>query len=217
VPGQSQPNNRFRDPRLLLYPRSAYGWGAYPSWFGGRSYWNPPLDGYGSGFYRGDENENRETARAEPTPPPLPPAVDPADTTSPTQEQARALNQLEAMPEYRRALAELQQAQTELDAITQRVLDKLKANDADYQALLSERDRAADQVEAVQAAARIPAPAEVTPAAQRKLDLKSRITKKEQAAIAADPEARAARARVTEANERVTAMRQQARGAGAAR
>ncbi|MDB5320325.1 MAG: hypothetical protein JWN40_1956 [Phycisphaerales bacterium] len=121
------------------------------------------------------------------------------------------------MPEYRRALAELQQAQTELDAISTRVLDKLKTGDADYQALLNERDRAEDRVEAVQAAARVPSPEAVTTAAQKKLDLKSRITKKEQAAIAADPEARAAKARVTEANERVTAMRQQARGAGIAR
>jgi uncharacterized protein YdcH (DUF465 family) len=172
------------------------------------------VDGYGSGFYRGDGTNDGDAARSEPAP--LPPG-NPADTSSPTQDQAKALNQLEAMPEYRRALAELQQAQTELDTVSTRVLDKLKTGDADYQALLNERDRAEDRVEAVQAAARVPSPEAVTPAAQKKLDLKSRITKKEQAAVAADPEARAAKARVAEANERVTAMRQQARGAGIAR
>jgi uncharacterized protein YdcH (DUF465 family) len=121
------------------------------------------------------------------------------------------------MPEYRQALAELQQAQAEYDRISQDVLERLKKGDGDYRELLAQRDHAEDQVEAVQAAARIPAPAAVTPAAQKKLDLKSKITRKEQAALAADPQARAAKARVTEANERVTAMRQQARGAAPAR
>jgi uncharacterized protein YdcH (DUF465 family) len=119
------------------------------------------------------------------------------------------------MPEYRQALAELQQAQSEYVRISADVLDKLKKGDAEYQTLLAQRDRAEDQVEAVQASARIPAPEAVTPAAQKKLDLKSKITRKEQSALAADPQARAAKARLTEANERVNAMRQQARGAGA--
>jgi uncharacterized protein YdcH (DUF465 family) len=169
------------------------------------------VDGYGSGFYHGggDGSYDRDTARSEP--PPMP--TNPADTTSPTQDQAKALNQLEGMPEYRQALAELQQAQAEYDRISQDVLDKLKNGDADYRALLDQKEHAEDQVEAVQASARIPAPEAVTPAAQKKLDLKAKITRKEQAALAADPQARAAKARLTEANERVNAMRQQARGA----
>ena len=104
---------------------------------------------------------------------------------------------------------------TEYDRISQDVLAKLKTGDADYRALLEQKDHAEDQVEAVQASARIPAPEAVTPAAQKKLDLKSKITRKEQAALAADPQARAAKARLTEANEHVNAMRQQARGATA--
>jgi len=55
------------------------------------------------------------------------------------------------MPEYRQALAELQQAQSEYDRISADVLDKLKKGDAEYQTLLAQRDRAEDQVEAVQA------------------------------------------------------------------
>jgi uncharacterized protein YdcH (DUF465 family) len=183
-------------------------------WFGGHSYWNPPVDGYGSGFYRGDGTYDSDTAQNQPAPPP-PTPPNPADTTSPTQDQAKALNQLEGMPEYRQALAELQQAQSEYVRISADVLDKLKKGDAEYQTLLAQRDRAEDQVEAVQASARIPAPEAVTPAAQKKLDLKSKITRKEQSALAADPQARAAKARLTDANERVNAMRQQARGAGA--
>jgi len=202
---------------LLLYPRSAYGWAPYSTWFGGSSYWSSPVDGYGSGFYHngGGNDGAYDHATAQSQPAPTPP--NPTDTASPTQDQARALNQLEGMPEYRQALAELQQAQAEYDRISQDVLDKLKTADADYRALLDQKEHAEDQVEALQASARIPAPQAVTPAAQKKLDLKAKITRKEQAALAADPQARAAKARLTEANERVNAMRQQARSAAAPR
>ena len=75
---------------------------------------------------------------------------------------------------------------------------------------MKERDELQDEVEAVQASAKIPSPQTVTPAAQKKLDINSRITRMEQDAIAADPQASAAKAKVVELNEKLTALRKQA-------
>jgi hypothetical protein len=183
---------------MFILPGALYGWAPYSWWYDGNSYWWPPMD---SGYDGGGSYSDRDTGTS--------------DSVPPTDEQAKALNQLEGMPEYRRALAELKQAQADYDAASARVLDKLKEK-ADYQALVKERDRAEDRVEALQAGARIPSPERVTPAAQRKLDLSAKITRMEQQAINADPQARAAKAKLQEATERVTAMRQQARD-GAAR
>jgi hypothetical protein len=194
---------RRHDRRIFILPGSLYGWAPYSWWYNGNSYWWPPTDGGYEGGSYSDRDSNY-----------VPPAV-PPDTATPTDEQAKALNQLEGMPEYRHALTELKQAQADYDAASARVLDKVKEN-ADYQALVKERDRAEDRVEALQAGARIPSPEQVTPAAQRKLEVSAKITRMEQQAINADPQARSAKAKLQEATDRVTAMRQQARD-GAAR
>jgi hypothetical protein len=186
--------------RVLILPGSLYGWAPYSWWYSGNSYW----DGYDGSSY-----SDRDTGSSDYVPPAVPP-----DTATPTDEQAKALNQLEGMPEYRRALTELKQAQADYDAASAAVLDKVKEQ-ADYQALAKERDRAEDRVEALQAGARIPSPERVTPAAQRKLEVSAKITRMEQQAINADPQARAAKAKLQEASDRVTAMRQQARDSAA--
>jgi uncharacterized protein YdcH (DUF465 family) len=182
-------------------------------WWSGNSYWFPPLDGltngyYGDGAYDRGNYDDGSTARGSARPVP----TVPPDTTAPGQDQARALNALEASPDYRLAVSELQKAQADLDSATDRVRDKLKEN-PQYKALVDERDGLQDKVEAVQASAKIPAPEQVTPVAQRKLDLSGKITRMERDAIAADPQALAAQKRVDVANARVTAMRQAARGA----
>jgi hypothetical protein len=87
--------------------------------------------------------------------------------------------------------------------------------DPEYQRVVAERDRAEDHVEAVQAGAKIPPnPERVTPAAQHKLNVSSKITKMEQDAIAADAEASAAKAKMVEANARLSALRKQAEASG---
>jgi hypothetical protein len=202
-PGDIQ-NNNARDRhgrRAFILPGSLYGWAPYSWWYNGNSYW----DGYDGSSY-----SDRDTGSSDYVPPAVPP-----DTAIPTDEQAKALNQLEGMPDYRRALTEVKQAQADYDAASARVLDKVKEK-ADYQALVKERDRAEDRVEALQAGARIPSPERVTPVAQRKLEVSAKITRMEQQAINADPQARSAKAKLQEATDRVTAMRQQARD-GAAR
>jgi hypothetical protein len=112
-------------------------------------------------------------------------------------------------------VAELKKAQNAYESASARALEKVKS-DPQYQTLVKQRDQAADQVEAVQAGAKIPSPERATPAAEKKLDLSTKITRMEQDAIAADPQASAAKARMVDLNERLTAMRKQAQAAGAA-
>jgi hypothetical protein len=97
-----------------------------------------------------------------------------------------------------------------------RVLARLR-EDPEYRRLVAQRDQAEERVEAVQAGARTPAATNterVIPAAQQKLQVSSKVTKMEQDAIAADPQASAARAKMVEANERLAAMRKQAEAQG---
>jgi hypothetical protein len=103
-------------------------------------------------------------------------------------------------------MAEMKKAQAAYDSASQRALEKLKS-DPNYQELVRQRDHLGDKVEAVQASAKIPSPEQVTPAAQQKLDVSSRVTRMEQDAISADPTAKAAKDRMVELNEKLTAMR----------
>lgn len=170
-------------------------WAPYDWWYDGNSYPWPTLP----------DNVDGGDARADDTTTPTPPA----DTPGPAVEQGRALNSLEATPAYAQLVAEARKAQAAYDAASVRVLEKLKS-DPNYQALLKERDRAEEQVEAVQAGARFPNPEKVTPAAQRKLEISARVTRMEQDALAADPQASQAKARLVELTEQVKAARKQA-------
>lgn len=203
----NNPNNRIRI--IRVYPRALYGWAPYSWWFSGNSYWWPPMDDYGNPYDYDNPNRHPSDEGAASSIPPEPP-VTPPDTSAPTEDQAKALNELEASPGYRLALADLKLAQSDFDAARQRVLDKLK-DDPEYRALIDERDHAEKHVEAAQASARILNPEAVTPAAQRKLDLNAKITRMEQAALDADPDARAAQVRLVKTKARVTAMRQGAK------
>src|SRR5206468_2539314 len=109
---------------------------------------------------------------------------------------AQSADQLEGMPEYRLLMAELKKAQNQYETASARALEKVKAK-PEYQALVKERDQANQQVEAVQASAKVPPPVErVAPVAEKKLDVSTKITRMEQDAIAADPQASAAKARM---------------------
>jgi hypothetical protein len=189
-----------------IYPRAMYGWAPYSWWFSGNSYWWPPMEDYGNPYDYDNQNRRPYDEGTASTLPPETPAT-PPDTSPPTLEQAKALNQLEASPDYRLALADLKLAQHDYDSARDRVLEKLKKN-PEYQALVEKRDHAAEHVEAVQAAARIPNPESVTPAAQRKLDINAKVTRMEQAALDADPSAHAAEETLVKAKARVAAMRQ---------
>jgi hypothetical protein len=210
-PGDNNPNNNPNNPTPVyrVYPRALYGWAPYNWWYSGNSYWWPPMEDYGNPYDYDNQNRRPSDEGTASSIPPEPP-VTPPDTSAPTQDQAKALNELEASPEYRLALADLKLAQSDFDAARRRVLDKLKDN-REYQTLIDERDHAAKHVEAAQASARIPTPEAVTPAAQRKLDINAKITRIEQAALDADPDARAAQERLVKTKARVTAMRQGAK------
>jgi hypothetical protein len=190
------------NPRTIIVAPGLSTWGPYTWWYSGSSYWWPPLDGT---YDRRDDEYSREGTATSNYPP--------ANLPAPSQVQAQSVNQLEGMPEYRQLVAELKKAQNEYETASRRAIEKVKSN-PEYQALVKERDKAQSQVEAVQASAKIPPPAErVTPAAEKKLDVSTRITRMEQDAIAADPQASAAKARMVDLNERLTAMRKQAEGA----
>jgi hypothetical protein len=198
-----------------------YGYrGISPWWYGdgGYGYWryDDDRDYYGSGYYdddyRGPGTEGSAGVNNANYPPPAPIPTGPS--AGPIQDQARSINQLEGMPEYRQLTAELGRAQAAYDAAAGRVLDKLKKDEA-YQRLLQQKEHAEDRVEAVQAGAKIPNPDAVIPEAQRKMNTSAAITKMEQQAIAADPQASAAKRAVQEINDRLTALRKQAQAPGA--
>jgi hypothetical protein len=189
-----------------------YGWAPYTWWYNGNNYWMPPVwsndyyddNGYyGDGYRAADDSDRYDRVAPPPTP----------ATPSPTQEQARAANALQGMPAYNQAMVEFKSAQAAYDDAVARVMDRLR-QDPEYKRLVAQRDRADDRVEAVQAGARIaPNPDRVLPAAQQKLQVSSKITRMEQDAIAADPQASAAKAKLVAANEKLAALRKQA-GAG---
>jgi len=203
--------NRFRNAPVYILPQT-YGWAPYTWWFNGNSYWFPPAwdEGYDGNDGYTERNDDRYDRVAPPTP------TVPANPT-PAQEQAQSTNALQGMPAYSQALVEFKAAQQAYEDASARVLAKLR-KDPEYQRLLNQRDHAADRVEAVQAGAKIPPSVErVTPAAQQKLEVSSKVTKMEQDAISADPEAAAAKARMVEANARLSALRKQAEASGGGR
>jgi hypothetical protein len=165
------------------------------------------MEDYGNPYDYDNQNRRPSDEGVTSSLPPETPAA-PPDTSAPTLDQAKALNELEASPDYRLALADLKLAQSDYESARARVLDKLKENEK-YQSLVKERDRAAEHVEAAQAAARIPDPQAVTPSAQWKLDINAKITRMEQAALDADPDAHAAQEKLVKAKARVAAMRQE--------
>ena len=183
---------------IVVGPGWLNTWGPYTWWWSGNSYWWPPMDGNYGNYANDNEPSSNQSAVTSANP-----------TYAPAADQARAQNELESLPEYSRAMVELKQAQSVYDTASRRALEKLKSN-PQYQALLKERDELQEEVEAVQASAKIPSPQTVTPAAQKKLDINSRITRMEQDAIAADPQASAAKAKVVALNEKLTALRKQA-------
>jgi hypothetical protein len=207
-----KPNDPNHPDNVTYVLPQQYGWAPYTWWFSGNSAWMPTVfndgyydNGYYGDDYRADDRDRYDRAVSPPTPP----------TPSPTQEQARAANALQGMPAYNQAMVEFKSAQAAYDDAVARVTDRLR-QDPEYRRLVAERDRAGDRVEAVQAGARIaPNPDRVLPAAQQKLQVSSKITKMEQDAIAADPQASAAKAKLVEANEKLTALRKQAEASGA--
>ena len=199
-----------------------YQWAPYTWWFRGNSYWLPPMAdaGYYGGGYRDDEDDDdyyRSRGRYDegrydrvaPTP-----AA--AAAPSAAQEQARSVNAGEGMPAYSQAMLEFKAAQSAYEAASERVLAKLR-EDPGYRRLVAQRDRKTGEVEAVQAGAKVPpaASGQVLSAAQEKLNVSSKVTRMEQDAIAADAEASAAKAKMVEANERLSALRKQAEALGA--
>lgn len=208
---------------VVVFPYSFRG--VTPWWYGG-GYGYPwyryddDRGYYGDDYYNGDAYGSAPSNEGSPgvnnlTPRPQPP-IPTGPSAGPIQDQARSINQLEGTPEFRQLSSELAKAQAAYDAASARVVEKLK-DDPEYQRLVNQREHADDRVEAVQAGARIPDPVQVTPAAERKMKLSSAITKMEQQAIAADPQAAAARKVVMELNDRVTALRKQAQSAPVAR
>jgi hypothetical protein len=207
--------SRPRYPGATYILPTQYAWAPYTWWFNGNSYWLPSGwddgyagDGYRDNYSRDDAYDDSRYDRVAPTP------AAPA-TPSPAQEQARSANAVEGMPAYNQAMVEFKAAQQAYEDASERVLARLR-QEPEYQRLAARRDRAADKVEARQASAKVPPNASdrVLSAAQEKLNVSTQVTKMEQDAIAADPQASAAKARMVEANERLAAMRKQAEASG---
>jgi hypothetical protein len=163
-------------------------------------------DGAG-GWYDDNYDETRRSDRAANTPANPEPAPAPAPAPAPGQGAAA----LDVDHAYRQLVADVARLQARYDDAVRKVLERLKKDNADYRELLAQRDRADERVEAVQASSKLgPDPAKVAPAAQRKLDIKSRITQMEQDAIRNDPEASAARKDLEQATAKLSAARKSA-------
>jgi hypothetical protein len=178
------------------------GYMPYSWWYNGDSYWSQPYENYPNNDQQANNGGTAPAAPAQNMP-------TPGSAPTPAQDQAKSTNQLEAAPSYRQAVADMAKAQAAYDSASAKVLEKLKT-DPKYQSLIQQRDHAEDKVEAVQAAAKIPSPEQVTPIAQKKLDLSSKITHMEQDAIQADPDAAAAKSRLVDLNAQVQTFKKQA-------
>ncbi len=182
------------------------GYMPYSWWYKGDSYWSQPYESYPDNNQQADNGSSTPAAPAQNVP-------TPGRAPTPAQDQAKATNQLEGSPSYRQAVAQLAKVQAAYDAASAKALEKLKKN-PEYQALIQHRDHAQDKVEAVQASAKIPSPEQVTPIAQKKLDLNSKITRMEQDAIQSDPDAAAAKSKVVDLNAQVQTLKKQPQNAG---
>jgi hypothetical protein len=183
----------------------------YGSYFPTYSFFGDRMDDF-DGWY-GDtggwyDDNYDETRRADRTATETPDYSQPTPAPVPAQGAAA----LEADPAYRDLVAEVARLQAKFDEASRSVIERLKKDNADYREWLAKLDAADDTVEARQASSRLggPDPAKVAPAAQQKLDIKSKITRMEQDAIRNDPEASAARQKVEEATARLNAMRKAA-------
>jgi hypothetical protein len=199
--GNGDHRRDLRGRRFTFVPQ--WWWGSAIGYSDG-SYYGLP---YYPGNYYGDDSYDQPATDAGT-------ATSGGDvTSSPAQDQAKATNELEGMPEFAQTQLELKKNQAAYDTLSRKALDKLKSN-SEYQGLVAQREAAQDQVEAIQASARGASPERVLPTAQRKLELSARITRMEQDAIAADPEAAAAKAKIVELTEKLTTLRKQAQAAG---
>jgi hypothetical protein len=189
----------------------------YDSYFPNVGFYGNGVDDYSGWDDRGGWNDGATEARRRDRAADAVERENPATTAPPVTPPAAGAGAaaLNADPTYREALAEAARLQARYDAASRKVLDDLKTTSPDYRELLAQRERADGRVDAAQASSvQGVDPSKVAPAAQRKLELNSKITQMEQDAIRRDPQASAARKALEQANARVTAMRRAA-GAGA--
>ena len=213
-------NERIAQQPIVIFPTApvtAWPWW-YDHYFPTYGFFGDGVDNY-SGFDDRNANggwyDDNYTDRHPRNPAPATPAPAP---TSVTPAAPNAAASLESDPAYQQAVAEVARQQAAYDEASRKVLDQLKKDSPEYRQLLDERAQANQRVEqaqeAVPAAARVPQagpdPAKVAPAAQRKLDLNTKITQMEQEAIRKDAQASAARKALEDATAQLTALRRAA-------
>jgi hypothetical protein len=215
VPTRSRDDRHARNGNYgVVYgnPFYPFSYGFNPGWYGsgyGSYYNNYPYNGYsfgdGLGTTTGDYNTNYQTSSSDGATssaqvPQTPPTVT-AGTSSVTA-QAITANAVEKSPALVSANGAVTQAQGQYNEARDRVLATLRDQPA-YQQALDRRRQAAAQV----AAAKSTAPAApnaqpsgtVVAAATAKLDAGDEVTKMEEQAVAKDPAAIAAKARLDQA------------------
>jgi hypothetical protein len=176
------------------------GFGYYP-YLPAYNYWNPYYNNYNGSVYPGqftqpdtaitEPNESADQTLSAPvTPEVTPPQPAAVDTTS------AALNSaLIASPQWRDADAQVRSAQSEYDAASAIVLAQLRTQPA-YQQALAQKAADAQKLNSIEKKNPTPPMDRTQSAASAKLSAAETVTQMETAALAADPRASAAKAKL---------------------
>ena len=119
--------------------------------------------------------------------------------------------QFQGSAKFRAASDRLTSSQTEYERLSTAVIESLGQRDPAYRQARADKEAASQKVQAIKAAGGTSDP-EMLVAAKALTDKGSDVTKMEQAAIAADPKASAARQRMTTAAAEVKALLQEFEG-----
>jgi hypothetical protein len=195
-----------------IFPYGGYGFNYFaPNWY--------PYNNYGYGYGSSDpypaqlapQNSDQQASRPPDAyvPPPSPPSQPPTAA-------------LVTSPQWREADEQVKIAQSAYDREAARVLAQLKTN-PDYREAVDRKNGQAQRVASLQTASATATPATTPPTTQRaevamaKLDAAKTVTDMETAALGADPQATAAKAKLTAALARRDEAAQAVQGAAVER
>jgi hypothetical protein len=198
--GSNQPGNSGSTPygdRGYVYPGYGYG---YPYGWNNGQYYTP---------YNNDSYPESSTGNAPAAPAPVglapvafvpgPAPLVPADTgPSPIALAARARNAVNKDPQMMAATEALATAQLDYNLARQRVIDALMATPAFRQAF-NRKQEAEDQLDSIRATTGLGP--EFLQAAEQKMQASDQLTKLTERAVAADPAANDAKAKLLQASQ----------------
>ena len=204
LPPHSHQNQQSQLPQPVQLPWWYTGWGG--------DYWNNTDDGNGTGFTGSSDSGQGPTQ----VPPMIPGApadsnvIQSTDAAQGTMAQIRTLKetQMEASPEWRSAIAALNQAQSDLDAANAQAKDALSSN-SDYKALLDKRSQIEAEIARIHRTVSDPSPDMLTPLAQDDMNAGAKLTRMESKLLADDPGVIDAKKRIADARGKLDALKKE--------